>query len=393
MKMLSKFGIREGQQRLFEVMNQTHSFFAGGAITAVTQAHVDGASDVDLKDGSDLDLWVPVFKGGSGIGAAYSQLVMNLICSTLVRLRFIKEVRPAHTKRSNYTYSQLGSCKIASVVDYRHPTTGRKVQVIALFHKNPDHLVSPFDIIREFDLSINRFFVTVNYSNQLLLLPDESMIVDRGIVVSFDALKRRVFTLNPVLTSPHRTVKRIAKYYERGYRMEAPETCCSCKHVGMRPLTLDEAVGFVLAGNAKPAGALVNTVEFVPQTPPRKVTEPVCPPAPERQKPHLKVLTGGGSAIPTPPEITPLAEKPYERYYKDLKPLLGEQLINANVEANGRLQTFRLYESVLRRAIAALGSKGAGKHLLFWRGTARFADYVSDEVIEMIKEMSPWYMC
>jgi hypothetical protein len=279
------------------------------------------------------------------------------------------------------------------------------------------------DIIKGFDLSICRFFATVNSRNELHLLPREDEIADIGIDVSFEALKRRVFTLNPILQNTAKTAERVAKYYERGYHMEASVACLSCKHTETRALTLDEAIGYVMAGETKSSKVVKklvpkNTVETIaaaivsktlkeavaeakvaqeaPRTPARKpAAEPVCPLAPERvrQKPHLTVAeagaTGGGSAIPTPSEIAPVPDPlPYARYYKDLKPLLGEQLINVNVEVNGHLQTFRLYESVLRRAMTALGSKSAGKHLVFWRGAARFADYVSDEVLEMIKEMS-----
>jgi hypothetical protein len=413
-KMLSKFGIGPVScSHLYGAMDQTNSFFAGGAITALAQAVVDGATEIDLKDGSDLDLWVPVFAIPTGSVSRkpdgfeeYNNLAMRLIDSALKMIGFAKVPRSAAERRSDYYHTDFDSYKIASVTDYRHLVTARTVQVIAVAHKSVGRLPTALDIIRAFDISICRFIMKVKQLNDTRRIFSEEIFFETDAL--YDSLRRRVFTLNPSLRNIAKTAERIAKYYERGYHMEASVTCLSCKHAESRALTLDEALGYVLAGESKPVPK--NTVETVvtaivsktlkeaieeakvAQTPPRKpAAEPVCPPAPERVKPRLTVCeagaTGGGSAIPTPPEIAP-ASLPYARYYKDLTPLLGEQLINVNVEANGHLQTFRLYESVLRRAMTALGSKGAGKHLVFWRGAARFADYVSDEVLEMIKEMS-----
>lgn len=401
-KMLRKFGICEGQERLFEAMKNTHSFFAGGSVTAVAQAFVDGAADVDLKDGSDLDLWVPVFHPRAAPEACYKMLAMGQIDSALVALKF-QEISTATSYKyysfvsnptTSYKYYSFVSnpiYRIASVKDYKHSVTGRKVQVIFVYRNEPDYLSSAMDILREFDISICRFYVTHNTHGPLLGSTDKTL---------FDDLKRRVFTINPVLRNTKQTAERVAKYYERGYHMEAQETCCSCKHMEIRTLTIDDAIGFVLAGDVKETTVKgttsepKNVVEVAPQTPPHRSPMPDCPPERKQQKPQLVVVaspaaTGGGSAI-APSQSK---EKPYARYYKDLKPLPDETRINVNMEINDHIHTVRMYESVLRSAMRSLTSwypsnHRDDKHLLFWRGKTCCAEYVSDEFVEMIKEMA-----
>lgn len=362
---------------LLEIMLTMNAFFAGGACLSLAQA-AQTNKEPKFHAKSDLDIWVPCFKPDSLAANTYNRLAMNSFRRVLEKCSLFVDLK--NQPIENYP-AYFGVCddkrsyKIWRVDTYVHAENGQKVQVIGVYSCKDLALLTPLQIVSGFDISICRCFIT----------PDEIRRVQAPAGV-FDDVKRGVFSVLPLdkLQNRDRTAERVAKYYGRGYVMEERVGCPTCNHSSVRALTEDEAIAYVAASMPR-APTPVHTPVPVPKN-------TVCISAPVKPAAPSLIIVDGCDRIVKKlfDDDTALPNK-FAAYYKDLVPLLGEKMINVNLEKDGRITTVRLYESVLRKALSNLSPHGVGKHLMFWRGTSQFADYITDMALDMVMEMSTKY--
>lgn len=389
--MMGAYGILPYSTDFLRVMCNTNAFFAGGACLTLAKAALSGQEPVFDTQG-DLDIWVPCFKPDSIAAQKYNKLAMDSFIREFEKCSLFMENKSAGADPiySFGFYDEKNpkhSYQIWQVDTYVHSENGRKVQVIGIHLMADSVLPTPLQVVTGFDISICRCFV----------IPADVPCVHAPAAV-FEEVKRGVFSLLPLegLRDRDRTAERVAKYYSRGYVMEESVGCPTCNHSSVRALTEDEAIAYVAAlmPRVTPVTARVTTPSPSPipiPIPKNTVNVTEIAGAPVKPvSPYLVLLDDYNNITKKLFDDADALPNKFASYYRNLTPLLGEKVIHVNIEKEGRITTVRLYESILRRALSNIAphNKGAGKHLMFWRGKTQFADYITDMAFDMVMEMS-----
>jgi hypothetical protein len=257
--LLSTFGLEGHEKEFTRVMRETYSFLTGGAMLYWWMNDIADAA-IPFPEDMDLDIWMSIPALPSSTKMPYywpTALMLNSYEMVLAKAGYRRQsdedrereltarvtasMRRKPTGEIEYRHAPAMRF-IQKIVNFIHPDSGRKIQVIVVKDS------SPRDITNTFDLDICKFVAVPSY--------DVLRFDHCGEVEAFDRdIKPLLFEVKPGAPLPMtmhlcdltkgatylpNRLARLEKYYGRGFVLEVhPEPCttCGCK-CKAKPITL-----------------------------------------------------------------------------------------------------------------------------------------------------------
>jgi hypothetical protein len=249
---LGAFGLAEHASELARLFGLTQSMIAGGAALTWWKASMHPLTTTVPK-GQDLDIWVRVPTiPRYPIEEILLDLYANLLCNKAGYHRQTYAERREEL-RARRAAGEFGASSedlmyapaaryIRQIQNFIHPTTGRKIQLILV---SKDKVT---DVLDTYDLDICRFSIRAQFSSA-----SQSLDAELGCnpppgateAQLDDIYKGRMRLFNTKTNVKSSTLKRIEKYYGRGYHFVETVACPTCSHCGgPRKLTVGGAILF-----------------------------------------------------------------------------------------------------------------------------------------------------
>lgn len=227
--MLTAFGLQDQEAALARAFRVTGAAIHGGAA-------LSWYLNTDPPAGQDIDIWCQPSE------RILSPLI-HALYDTIFRAAGYAPEKPT-TDKASYQYYGLRELHIDAIHNWFNPTVNRKIQLILRSSTAPSA-----DPTTEFDLDITTVKVApvrMNGADRLLVtVPTTELAVQiRRRVMSIANLRGQILSNN---------LRRVYKYYSRGFAFEVTEATCACAcgavhHTAVTPprrLTLSEAFAHV----------------------------------------------------------------------------------------------------------------------------------------------------